>query len=290
MRGSVLLLSLWTTAALAVLAIGQATRVSLQLKWVSRMQESDRALYLAWAGVETAAHLLNSDTNPWDAPSEVWGQRPTQAIPFEKGTFTYQIFDEQARIPLNSASVAILNRLPGFTPEVSQRWVAARSDSAQPKWAAHLGELPALIGSDFNPKILSELEALVTVHATGPVNINTAAPQVLERLGLSSALAQRIGEFRAGRDQKEGTADDKIFSDVGQIQPILEEVAGPLLDKDKLILADLISQQQLGVGSSFFRVEVEGGVGPAGIHKKVTAILERDFGGSAPKVRGWHET
>lgn len=290
MRGSVLLLSLWATAALAALAVAQATHVSLQLKWASRMQKSDGAFYLAWAGLETAAHLLNSDANEWDAPSERWGQKPTEGVSFEGGTFTYQISDEQAKIPINSAPEELLNRLPGFTSEISQRWIRERSDSIKPKFAAHLGELPLLTRSEFEPETLSELETLVTTYAAGPVNINTARPQVLEKLGLSSALAERIGSYRAGPDQKEATSDDPVFPEAGQIQPILEEAVGPLLNEDKLMLGDLISKQRLGVRSSFFRVEVEGRVGLGQVRKKVVAILERDSEESPPKVRGWHET
>ncbi|MBI3333320.1 MAG: hypothetical protein HYZ93_04440, partial [Candidatus Omnitrophica bacterium] len=64
--GSILLLSLWATATLAALQIVQATRISLELKWVGRLQEESQAWYLARTGVEVAALRISDDDPAWD--------------------------------------------------------------------------------------------------------------------------------------------------------------------------------------------------------------------------------
>lgn len=283
-RGSVLLLSLWATAALAALGIAQATRVSLELKWADRAQEARQAWYLGWAGVELAADRLLSDSElAWDAPREVWAQVPKDPVPFESGTFIYRVSDEQARIALNGASKELLERLPGFTPQAVTELLTRRSAG---KFVAHPAELLGLPG--FQPDGLDTLEPLVTVQGTGPVNINTASKQVLIQLGLSPTLSDAIVRFRNGADGVWGTSDDGIFPDVEQIPVISEQSLGPLIPEDQLALSQLIGSQSLGVRSSFYRVEVEGRTFRHGIWRKAVAILERSQG-QAPVVRGWHE-
>ena len=285
-RGSILLLSLWTTATLAALGIAQATRISLELKWVDRVQEGTQAWYLAWMGVELASDLLASDPEAsWDAPRETWGQILKAPISVESGTFYYQMADEQARIALNSAPLELLEKCPGFTPEAAGELMARRD---QGKLISHLGELVTLPG--FKAEFLPTLEPLITVYGTGAVNLNTASVEVLTLLGFSSDLSAQIVQFRTGPDGTVGTPDDLIFPDVEQIQSLLDQNLGPLLPEDQMTLASLIGSQRLGVRSSLFRVEVEGKMLRHGISKKVVAVLERGTIESSPIVRGWYET
>ncbi len=284
-RGAALLLSLWATAALAAAGIAQATRLSLELKWAGRLQEQDQSFFLSWTGLEVAAQLLAQDTElAWDAPQEPWAQPAQAPIPFEGGRFQYQITDEQARIPVNTASLELLQRLPGFTPEAAAALVARR-EAGQP--LSHLGELSNLAG--FQLGFLGELEPLVSVLASGPVNVNTASAEVLTALGLSAPLSAQIAAYRNGPDGAAGTADDASFADLETIVPDLEAALGPLLPEDQVALGNLVSSQGVGVRSSFFRVTLDGWSERHQVRKRVTAVLERGGQGDVPKVRGWHE-
>ena len=284
-QGSVLIVTLLATALLSSVAIAQATHVSLELKWANRLQESRQAWALAWTGVQAAAQELALDPTPnWDAPKENWGQVSQDPIHLPKGKFQVRILDEQARIPLNSASLELVAQLPGFSISSANALISRRKEG---KALAHLGELLLLDG--FQAAALPELEPLVTLYGNGPVNVNTASAAVLTRLGCSTALASQIVQFRAGADGRWGTADDEIFPDVAQIAPLMETQFGPLLPEDQTTLGNLISSQQIGVRSSFFQVEAEGWTDAHGIYQKVIAVMERSEPNSKPEVRGWYE-
>ena len=285
-RGAALLLSLWATAALAAVGITQATRLSQELRWSGRLQERQQSWFLCWTGLETASQLLAKDPElAWDAPREPWGQAPQGVVPFQGGSFLYKISDEQARIPLNSAPIEQILRLPGFTPEAANELLARRAEG---RLISHLGELPALAG--FQPDLLSELEPLVTLQTTGSVNLNTAPAEVLSAFGLSAALAERIIAYRNGGDGLPGTPDDAVFTDLERVLPDLEAGSGPLAPEDQVALGNLISSQQAGVRSSFFRVALEGRSARHQVRRKVEAVLERGGQKGVPEIRGWHES
>ena len=285
-RGSVLLLTLWAVSVLSVLAIAQATRISLQLRWAGRLDEARQAWYLAWAATEAAGEVLASDSEPaWDALKEPWGKVPADPIHWvSSGWLRYRIQDEQSRIPLNRVTAEQAARLPGFNPQTAQELVSRR-DAGKP--VNHLGELFLL--TDFPAEPLEELAGLVTVYGSGPVNLNTAPAPVLIRLGLSPSLAGQIAAFRLGQDGQPGTPDDGVFPAAQEVIPVLEEQLGPLQPEDQTALGNLLSSQMIGVGSSLFQVEAEGWVQQNGIHAKVIAVMERTGPDLKAVVRGWRE-
>ena len=286
--GSALLAALWATATLAALGIAQATRVSLESKWAGRLQESQQAGSLAWAGLELASDRLRRDPRESDAPKDIWGQIPERAIPFPPGTFNYKISDEQARIPLNAAPADLLATLPGFTAQSAEELVLQRT-TPPGKRVAHLGELARLPG--FDKDQMERLEPLVSVHGTG-VNLNTASPDVLGRLLISPDTVTRIVNFRLGPDGKWGTPDDGIFpqADADEIVRLMDRGQPPRIpEQDKNRISTLISMNPplLGVKSSFFRVELEGRTARHKILKKARAVVQRE--GPNLKIREWHE-
>ncbi len=282
--GSVLLLSLWATAFLAALGITQATKVSLELKWANRLEEARQSWYLAWSSMQVAATLLSKDDPLSDALNESWGQVPKEPIPFGPGTIHYQIFDEQARIPLNAAPADVLARLPGFTQQAADQLVQLRT---QKQRILHLGELPALNLPGFRPELLPQLEPLVTVYGSGSININTASVQVLELLGIKGA--NQIAQYRDGGDGILGNENDRVFKEAAKILVDLENAQVILDNADKVLLTNLVSAGLVGVNSTTFRVETEGKSTRHGIDQKGVAILERSGAATPPVVRGWYE-
>ena len=51
----------------------------------------------------------------------------------------------------------------------------------------------------------------VTIYGDGAVNINTASKDVLESLGLTDTLVDKILSLRRGKDGIDATADDNVF-------------------------------------------------------------------------------
>lgn len=288
-RGAVLLLTVWATATLTGVVVLQATRVALQLRWAERVGEARQARYLALAGISAAESRISSDDNlTIDSLNEVWAQFPADAVPWEGGNFRWTVADEQARIPINTASIEILNRLPGFTAQASDELVRRRAEG---KSLAHLEELQTLPGPGFSSNSLEELAILTTTHGSGPVNLNTASQQVLAILGLSADLAQQIEQFRAGPDGIVGTQDDGAFpqASADEVEARLREFLGAgftLTPGDRAALELLAGQSppMLDVKSSLFHIEASGETLRHAIQRKVVAVLDR-----SGAVRGWNE-
>ncbi len=251
---------------LAAVGVAQAMRLSLQSRYAARTEDRQQAWFLAETAVQTACQRLSKD--------DFAG--PAQPVTFGSGSFRYTVEDEQALLPLNSIPKEYLRQLPGFSPEAAE---ALRGPEAKP--IAHLGELRALAG--YNAAALEELVPLVTVHGTGPVNLNTAPLPVLRSLGFSESFAAVVSDFRNGADGQFGTPDDGFFKDLEAIAQKLLNPANPLLSpEDARLLRDFLPM--LGVASSLFRVAGEGRVTRSGVTARVTAIVDRNG-----TIWGWHE-
>jgi len=60
-------------------------------------------------------------------------------------------------------------------------------------------------------KLFDKIKDKLTIYGSGAVNINTADSTILQYLGLSPQLVDKINRFRKGIDGKEKTEDDNIF-------------------------------------------------------------------------------
>jgi type II secretory pathway component PulK len=128
-RGSVLVLTLWTLFFLSALAIAVAARVDAGLKLASWCKTRTEAYSLAEAGVERAIMEVLADTNTsWDATTESWGNNEAvfKNAGLGEGTFSvyhmtcelggmtvtnYGLIDEESRINLSKASSNLLASL-----------------------------------------------------------------------------------------------------------------------------------------------------------------------------------
>lgn len=279
-RGSVLILSLWVTATLSTLGIHQALRISLESKWMGRVQEKRQAWYLAWTGLEVARRRLAQDDPSYDSLSDAWHKIPSAPVSFGPGTFRYQIVDEQARIPLNflhlfPQSNDLLVKL-GCPPHVAAQ-ILSRLTHNPPKPIRHLGELVSFSG--MTPEFVTHLQATVTLTGEWPVNMNTASQEVLELFGLSPAGAASIANYRR----------DNIFTEEGKIIGDLENAQIILPNEDKIVLGQLISSNFLGVRSHCFGVDLEGRTRLHGIRQKIHVVVDRETTGASSVIRGWYE-
>lgn len=289
--GSVLVLSLWATALLASIGISQAARLSLQYRWVDRLREDRQARFLAVSAFQLGAARLTTadpllDNSGWDAPRESWGQPLQKPVVLSSGTFQYRITDEQSKISLNGASAEVLARLPGFSQVSAEALVARRVAGGT---ITHFGQLALL--PEFDSTQLDKLVPLATCWGQGPVNLNTALPDVLLRVGLSAAAVDPIQQYRLGTDGVSGTADDGVFSETTAVgvETALKTFFGPgflLAQPDRIALESFFSAQPpvVGIKSSFFSIEGEGKTQRRSVVKRISAVV--DSGGT---VRGWHE-
>ena len=154
----------------------------------------------------------------------------------------YYAVDEDSKININTASAGVLSRLPGLDMDL------AAAITGSPLRPFKLKE-ELLLVEDITPEIYNKIKDFVTVNSQGPVNINTAAPEVLAALGFDDDLIEVIKEFRAGEDRIEGTEDDGIFDDPATIITKLSLLAG-FSGSLEAELLQAISQNMITVASN----------------------------------------
>ena len=129
-KGSILIITLWILAILAILSIGIGGRMGLELKLTGFNRDSTAALYLAKAGVERAISvILSKKDHTVDSLNEAWSCNNEDANPLFKevkigaaGYFTvsypfynkrvfYGSQDEEGRININNAPRDVIARL-----------------------------------------------------------------------------------------------------------------------------------------------------------------------------------
>jgi hypothetical protein len=155
-KGSVLMITLWITAILALFTFGLAHRATLNLKIVRNQRNVLRAYYLAKAGIQKTIMLaqedaLDSTTKDYDTvlecgvnlkdkdPKEIFSENsPNSEEGFRVGfynanaEFVYGASDEESKINLASPNLATLfeqNKIEGGSElaQTIQSWIASES-------------------------------------------------------------------------------------------------------------------------------------------------------------------
>ena len=105
------------------------------------------------------------------------------------------------------------------------------------------------------PEIFKKILPYITLDSSGLVNLNTASKPVLVAIGIPPALCDKIVAFRNGRDEVEGTADDRFFEDLSSVVQSLAN-ASYLDDNTKSELEAVIRSGVLTVKSDNFTAQV----------------------------------
>lgn len=315
--GSILIIVLWVSIILSILAIGLAQRVSSGLKITQVCQDRLKAFYLAKAAVVRSIAELKRDKNDYDALNESWSSNPEifKEVSLGDGNWTlsyfyneskdsifYGMVDEERKININTASHEILRRLPHMTDEAVDSIIDWRDadDTPQLNGAENAYyqslDLPynckngafevleeLLLVKGMTPQILSDIRDLITVYTEGKININTASREVLLALGLDEELADRIIRYRAGEDKQEGTDDDKVFKNIANIQEDLENFE-MLTQEESLQMANLVNNNDITVRSDNFRLNVVAALYNKNLTREISAIVNRQG-----KITYWQE-
>lgn len=143
-----------------------------------------------------------------------------------------------------------------------------------------------LLVKGMTPQIFSKIAGVITIYGTtGAVNINTAEGRTLRALGLSEGIVRRLVRFRQGKDGIEGTDDDNIFKDVGEIRNI-----GPLFVSESGEINRLISLKALAVKSDVFRASSTGilKIGGHTFQQNITCVFQKSKD-EGVQILYWHE-
>lgn len=233
-RGAALLSALLTVALAAMLAAGLLAQVGHAVDLVAGRHDLAQAQWLARGAIDWARNVLAEDarSSSVDHPGEAWALRvPPTAV--EEGELSGEISDLDGRFNVNRlwadgridpAALAAYRRLLaslGFAPEVAAvladglaDWLdadveALSASGAEASWYAaqeqpwrpangpllELAELHRIRG--YTPEIVDRLRPFLAVlPQPAPVNVNTAAPEVLAAVlpGLALDEARRLAE------------------------------------------------------------------------------------------------
>lgn len=329
-RGSILILTLWILTTLVLLAVGLGYTTSIDQRLVSYQRDRLKALYLAKAGYVRALAELELDSTPEiDSYQDPWAQNPEafQEAELGEGIFTvsypvpgedgenkvvHGVVDEDRKVNINTASEAVLLRLPGMTEEIVEALLEWREKHSGEGEGDGKGEGEAkgeekekgkeeekekpfavleglLLVEGMTDEVFEALQPLTTVYTDGKINLNTAPKDVLISLGMDDGLVDKISRFRNGLDDISGTEDDQSFTDTGSA---VQQLNGfePLSPEETALLSGIISQDLLKVRSDVYRIYSKGAVRDGKIIRSVEGVVQRP---TEPEgsivVLSWHE-
>jgi len=230
-------------AVLSILALGTTSSVMQEMRLARYVTRGNEAFFAGMAATEIAKVVVTQDETP--TAITLYDLR-TRDVSFGGKTLRLRFFDEEALISIDKADADVLGRLPGLSEHGSLAFTLASADIKVKE--------DALFVSGIEPEMYAEFAPYVTTHSIGRVNINTAGPVVLEALGMTEDLIEKIQEFRAGPDGGEGTEDDGFFLTDGAIVPDLQDHAG-ISDPEAAFLQGLLALGRLSTSSNYIRVK-----------------------------------
>ncbi len=308
------MLVLWILAFLVLLGLGLGYTTSIDQRLVSYQRDRLIALYLAKAGYFRALVELERDSTPKiDSYLDPWAHNPEafQGARLGEGSFTvsypvpeedgsegvvYGVVDEDRKVSINTASQAVLLRLPGMTDEMADSVLDWRGEHRG--LGEGLGEVKdrpfevleeLLMVEGMTDEVFQSLRPFITVYTDGKVNLNTAPREVLEALNMGERLVNKLLRFRRGLDDVRGTIDDQSFTGIGGAAQQLNAFES-LTPEDSAQLTNVITQNRLKIGASFFRIYSKGTVRDGTVIRAVEGIVQRGTGQSSSfSLLSWHE-
>ncbi len=293
-RGSMLVMALWALTLLVLFSLSLGFGVRQKAALLSRLTSLDAVYPIAYSGVEAAKSLVQSDDNAEvDTLSDPWAV-PMSGEEMGQGSFSVltdgspSVVDEERKVNLNKTSVEIAARLfervSGLGKENANElvyglldWMDSDSAYGHPQYGAedrHYEGLrkpysskdapyetldEALLVKGMTPELFEKIRPYVTVFGSGRVNVNTARREVLTALGFSEAGVEILAQFRSGPDGKEGTTDDRFFTNVTTIAEDVKTQTGTAMDISQTVLIEgLLAADRIGVASSVFSVTSRG--------------------------------
>ena len=240
-------MSVWALATFSMLGVGVSRITSSQLALAKRVEGRLVAQRAAEAALLHAMASRKTDRTAYDTLEELGTSRERQ---LGRAAFRYTMVDENSRLSVNTASQAVLARVPEFDLDAA---IAITTSTLRPFHV--LEELQAL-DEKISQEMLQRARPFLTVYGGGKVNINTTTPEVLQALGLDPSLVDTILAFREGDDKKPGTADDRAFENAGEIVNALRAYTS-LFANQEATLIQLVSQGLLDVHSTAVTLQIE---------------------------------
>lgn len=264
---------------------------------------------------------LDALNDPWSDNEEVFkdiplGQEGFFSVRYEVPEvsdgekYRYGFMDEERRININTASGAILQRLFEAAGEAASQeakdiadsmldWIdeddEPRENGAEEGYYANVQKGYSCPNAGFEAleelllvkgvtvEIFDKVKGYLTVYGSGLVNVNTAGMVVLQAMGMSEGLAEKILDFRRGNDDEEGTLDDNVFESAETAAGALN-ASGGLSQEELNELSGIVNAGLIGVQSDYFRGESYGWRAGGDFTKRILFVVDRQG-----HIKYWHE-
>lgn len=299
-RGSVLIIALWSLFLLTTFALQLGIIVRQKITLAIRLHDRDNRFLIAEAGIERAmAELRKKDYTPeTDTLNDNWSNNAPifKDVSLGAGQFIvgydyiedqgkqrrYGLQDEESKINLNTAEVAIIANLFQVAAYLSYEeaialaynitdWRDADSFFQHPQYGAEDGdyeglkrpyeakdkqfEIPEelLLVKGMTQEIFERVSDFITVYGEGKININTAPREVFLALGITEKLADDILAFRKGADSLSGTSDDNFFSvPTNIVNELSQVVALDAMETNEL--SSMVERNHFNTKSDYFMI------------------------------------
>ena len=226
----------------------------------------------------------------------------------------YGLVDEEGKININKATADVLQQLFELTALTTSQTASDIADSildwvdedSEPHTNGaedgyYEGLAQAYACKDAKFQVLEELllvkgmtqdifdkaSAYLTVYGKGMVNLNTADKYVLQALGMSNTLAEKVIQYRRGNDSQEATSDDNIFESAETVVASLSNGVG-LSAEETEQLNTVIASGLAGVRSDHFsgesHAELRDDDEKARLTTSIFFIMDRE-----KNIRHWRE-
>ncbi|MBI4313975.1 MAG: general secretion pathway protein GspK [Candidatus Omnitrophica bacterium] len=227
-QGSVLIVALWSMAFLGALALQIGAQATMRLHAARHLADRSSAYQDAWGAFDEALGRIQAASGQPPEPLSGPG---------------YEITDDASRISLSGASLetltAVIEHLRTLEDDSAERVAAAivdwrdEDEEAQPNGTESdaknapfecVEELLLVRGVSWD--LFEKLRDQTTVIGHSAVNLNSSSQEVLESVGMSSSLAQKVVASTRGADAAWGTDDDQPFASVADFPAELKQNMG----------------------------------------------------------------
>lgn len=285
-KGSMLLLALWVLVALSVMAVCLAQSARQKIRVFQRIEERQRSRGLCHSAVKVlTGRIRELLADSGGENREALFGLGEGALTFPEGTVRYRVSEESSRVNLNTCRPQTLRQLlveeAHLGAEPADRLAFALEDYRDGDDALSVyykggseKDLYRSMGLAYAPKnsgleLISEFQRVpgitkeiynsmrdyVTIYGDGKVNVNTASKSVLIALDLPDLLAEKITSACRGDDGREGTADDRRFSDLESLRTLLR--SDYALTPDEEVWLDHAIRHDLSTGGAYFTLILE---------------------------------
>jgi len=261
-EASVLVVTLLTILLISVVAISILHIVGQQRIIAIYYQQEIENRYLVQAALTKAKYQLRQELQEVSQPQTASSLQQLSSsgkviindlLTTKSIRVTYElqeIVSESGKLNLNTTDKEQLRRLSGMGAGLANKVAHYRSTK---KDFSELAELQAIAG--IGAIKYKELEPVLTVATTAPLNINTATRDVLETLdGIGAITAANIVNYRQLIGPFAKTEDLKAVTNIGQVT--YRNLAG-----------------QIKVESNLFQVEIKLTIPSRNIERTVTELI-----------------